>query len=277
MKRTAIVTDSTADIPTDIAQELDIRIVPNIIVIDRQEVVDGIGISREEFYTRLPGMRTFPTTATASPGAYQVLYQQLFEQGFTQIISLHTSSLLSGIYNAASAAARSFRDRVHVIDSGSVSLGLGFQVLTAAEAALTQPLEMLLSMLAELPRRVRVVALLDTLEYLRRSGRVSWARARLGDFFSIKPIVEVKQGKVISLGETRTHIKGIGRLIDYVSGWGAIERLAILHTNTENEARTLLGRLPIPATPPALVVNITSVIGAHVGPNCLGFAALLRW
>ncbi len=130
----AIVTDSTADIPEKLADQYHIQVVPNTIIIDGQSYEDGKGISRQEFYRQLPFMKSFPTTASASSGAYQVTYERLFDQGFTHILSIHASSLLSGIYNAANIAAQHFDGRVDVIDSNQVTLGLGFQVLEAAEA-----------------------------------------------------------------------------------------------------------------------------------------------
>ncbi len=135
MDHIAIVTDSTADIPEELAERHNIHVVPNILVIDGRSVEDGKGISRQEFYTNLPNMKAFPTTATASSGTYHQLYQRLFQEGFSQILSIHAASLLSGIFNAASLAAQAFGECARVIDSHFVTLGLGFQALAAAEAA----------------------------------------------------------------------------------------------------------------------------------------------
>jgi len=221
-------------------------------------------------------MKTFPTTSTASSGTYQQLYQRLFKEGFNQIISIHAASLLSGIFNAASLAAQAFGDYVHVIDSHHVTLGLGFQVLAAAEAALHEPIEDILALIEDVRRRVRVVAMLDTMEYVRRSGRVSWARARLGELLQIKPLVEVRSGHVLSLGGARTHRNGVERLLHLLHNLGKLERLAILHTNAEEEARNFLEKLRPELSTPAFFVNVTTIIGAHVGPNGLGFAAVVR-
>lgn len=274
MNNIAIVTDSTADIPPELLKKYGIHVVPNIIVIGDRSVEDGEGFSRHEFYTALPNMASVPTTSTASPGVYERLYGQLLSGSVDHIVSIHASSLLSGIYNAARLACQPFGDRVHVIDSRNVSLGLGFQVLAAAEATQTRSLTNVISTVLDTRERVRVVAMLDTLEYIRRSGRVSWARARLGELLKIKPFVEVKAGEVFNLGETRTRRKGIRRLLGFLRESVPLERLAILHTNAEDDARNLLFELNslVPAEP--LVVNVTTVIGTHVGPNGLGFAAL---
>lgn len=273
----AIVTDSTCDIPPELVEQLDIHVIPNIVVIDGQELEDRKDISRQEFYERLPDMKQPPTTATASSGAYQELYDELLDQGFEHIVSVHASSQLSGICNAANAAAQGFGKRVHVIDSQNVTLGLGFQAIAAAEAAASgKSLEAILATLESLRPRAHVVAMLDTLEYLRRSGRVSWARARLGNLLRIKPFVEVKSGGVMSLGETRTRRKGIERLHQFLNEQGSLEQLAILHTNAEQDALQFLADLEfhVPADP--LIVNVTTVIGTHVGPNGLGFATVVR-
>lgn len=273
----AIVTDSTADIPHELAEKYRIHIVLNIIVIDGQSLEDGKDISRREFYENLPKMKSTPTTATASQGVYLQLYNTLFDQGYSQIISIHPPPLLSGIFNATSVAAQEFKNRVHVIDSQQVSLGLGFQVLAAAEAIMRgASLEDVLALVENVRSRVRLVAMVDTLEYLRRSGRVSWARARLGGLLRIKPFIEVKTGQILSLGEVRTHRKGVARLLKMLRNLGSLDRLAILHSNAEGEARQLLADLSPQSSTEPLVVNITPIIGSHVGPNGLGFAVVLQ-
>jgi len=278
MMNIAIVTDSTADIPADLIEKHQIHVVPNLVIIDGQALVDGKDISRDEFYLRLPGMKEPPTTSTASSGEYQQLYQNLLELGADQVISVHVSSQFSGIYNAAHTASQEFPGRVYVQDSQSVSMGLGFQVLAAAESiARHATIGEILALLADIRPRVRLIAMLDTLEYVRRSGRVSWARARLGGLLQIKPFIEVREGgKVISLGEARTRSKGIARLKELILGLGELERLAILHTRAEADARQILSELRnrLPFDP--LVINVTTVIGTHVGPNGLGFAAVVK-
>lgn len=273
----AIVTDSTCDIPRELAKQNHIHIVPNIIVIENESIEDGKGFSRQEFYTRLPEMIPLPTTSTASSGSYHALYEKLFNQGANHIISIHAASLLSGIFNAANIAAQDFGERVHVIDSQQVTLGLGFQVLSAAEAVIESfPLEVVLTKIEDVRRRVRVTAMLDTLEYVRRSGRISWARASLSSLLRIKPFVEVKDGVIHRSGEVRTRRKGVARLREILHGLGPLERLAILHTNAEEDARQFLESLDTHPSSESLIVNITTVIGTHVGPNGLGFATVIK-
>jgi len=273
----AIVTDSTADIPADYAERYLIHVIPNIIIIDGKSLEDGVDITRQEFYEKLVSMKTLPTTATASSGMYQQLYERLLGQGAKNILSIHASSLLSGIYNAAHIAAQEFQDRVRVIDSQQLSLGLGFQVLEAARAVSRgESLRAVLSILEDVRSRIRLIAMLDTLEYIHRSGRVSWARARLGNLLRIKPFVEVKNGSVLSLGEARTYQRGVARLRELLLHQGPIEQLAILHTNAEENARRFLSNLPLPLPENPLLVNVTSVIGTHTGPNGIGFTLVKR-
>ncbi len=274
---TAIVTDSTSDIPKDLAEQYDIHIVPNIMVINGQEFEDGKGISREEFYERLPNMDPLPTTATSSSGVYKNLYQHLLNLGYENVVSIHASSLLSGIYNAAHAAAQSFQDLVRIIDSEQVSSGLGFQVLEIAEQlAKGAKLDWVLDHLPAYRKRLHLVAMLDTLDYVRRSGRVSWARAQLGNLLQIKPFIELRDGKVLRFGEVRTRHKGKERLHQILRDLGPLERLAILHTNAEAEALEFLETSAVlPRTQP-IIINVTTIIGVHAGPKALGFTAVTQ-
>lgn len=277
MMKIAFVTDSTADIPESLASDYSIQVIPNLISIDGRSLEDGKGISREAFYEQLPKMKVSPQTGTAAPGIYQQLYRSLLESGADHVFSIHPSSLLSGILNAASGAARLFDGRVETVDSGQVSLGLGFQVLAAAQAAAEgASVERIRGLLADLFHRVKLFAMLDSLEYVRRSGRVSWAQARLGGLFQIKAFVELKYGVVHSIGEARTRTKALKRLEELLQKQGPVEKLAVLHTNAEADARAFAAHLNTGLAGPPLIVNVTTVIGTHVGPNCLGFTVVAR-
>ena len=273
----AIVTDSTADIPAELTEKKNITVVPAILVIDGKSLEDGNGITRQDFYNQLPTMKNPPTTATPSTGTFQRVYEKLFQDGFQSIISIHVSSLLSGICSTAEMAAKAFGSRVKVIDSGQLSLGIGFQVLGAAEAAAKgSNLQNVLQEIESIRQRVKVIAMLDTLEYVRRSGRVSWARARIGSLLNIKPFLEIKDGQVLSRGQVRTRTKGLEYLIEIFEKTGAIEKLAILHTNAEVEAQQLASRLKTSLPDPPLIVNVTTIVGTHVGPNGLGFSTVTK-
>jgi DegV family protein with EDD domain len=274
---TAIVTDSTSDIPAEILKKMNIFQIPVDLTLDDQTYLDGFDLSRNDFYRRLPELEQLPTTAAPSTGIFQQLYASIFKQGFSQIISIHASSILSGIFNAARLAASEFSQPIQVIDSEQISMGLGYQVLAAAEFARKGfSVEMILQELRSILLRVRVFAMLDTFDYIQRSGRVSWAKARLGSILQIKPILELKGGEVLNKGVVRTRGKGIKHLGDILQGLGLIENLAVLHTNAEEDGLYFINQYAPPDIPTPLLVNITTIIGTHVGPNGLGFAAVVK-
>jgi DegV family protein with EDD domain len=271
----SLVTDSTADIPAGLATRHAIEVVPAMVNVDGRSYVDGSGISREEFYNLLPKLAVPPTTSAPSVGDFQLRYERLLKAGAACVLSIHPADKLSGIFNAARLAAQDFGDRVRVLDSGQVSLGLGFQVLMAAEAlARGAVLDQTLAVVEAVGRRARVIALLETIEYVRRSGRVSWARAMIGSLLHIQPLIELRFGIVERLGQARTRAQGILRLTEVLNSWGPLDRLAVLHTNAEAAARQLLEDLKSRVSVPPLLVNVTTAIGTHVGPNCLGLAAV---
>ncbi len=270
-----LVTDSTADVPAEMAGKYGIEIVPALVNIGNQSLADGIDISREEFYSRLPALIPQPTTSSPSVGSIQERYEKLLRAGANFVVSIHPPNELSGIFNAARLAAEAFGERVKVMDSGQVSLGLGFQVIMAAEAAARGAILDEVSGIVEgVRQRVRLAALLDTIEYIHRSGRVSWAAAKIGGLLRLQPLIELRFGIVHRLGLARTRLQGIERLAETLQSWGPLERLAVLHTNAESAARSLLEEVKSRVTPQPLLVNVTTAIGTHVGPNGLGFAAV---
>ncbi len=274
-----IVTDSTADLPAYLIEQHDIQVVPAIVVMEGKEYEDGIAISREEFYIRLPSLHTPPTTAAPSIGDFAAPYETLLTNGCDHILSIHAASQLTTIINAARQAAQEFPHKVTCIDSESLSLGLGFQVLAAAEES-ESGLQSAMEAIESTKRRLQVIAALDTMEYLKRSGRVPGTVAALGGLLSIKPMIELKDGEVKAIGAVRTTKQADERVLNFLLGIGDMDRLAVLHTNAEPRAKQLLAELmnrvrkSIPRD--ILFVNVTSVIGTHVGPNGLGFAAVRK-
>jgi DegV family protein with EDD domain len=272
-----IVTDSTADIPAYLVEEHNIQVVPTILVLEGKEYLDGIGITREDFYTRLPAFRTSPTTAAPSIGDFATAYETLFSQGCDHVISIHPASQLTTIVNVARQAAKEFPNKVTCVDSGSLTLGLGFQVLAAAEEA-EFGLKPALDAIASTRKRLQVSAALDTMEYLRRSGRVPATVAALGGLLSIKPMIELMDGQVKPIGAVRTTSQADDRILNFLLNEGELQRLAVMHTNAEHRARKLLNemmsRVPQSVPREVLFVNVTAVIGTHLGPNGVGFAAV---
>jgi DegV family protein with EDD domain len=274
-----IVTDSTCDIPEYLIEQYEIEVVPSILIIDGKEYADGIGISREEFYKRLPSLQTQPTTAAPSIGDFSARYESFLTRGYDHVLSIHAAGTLTSILNIARQSASEFPDQVTCVDSASLSLGLGFQVIAAAEAA-EMGLQEALDAVESARKRLHVSAALDTMEYLKRSGRVPTAVAMLGSLLSIKPLIELINGEVNAIGAVRTTSQANERMLKFLLEGGVLERLAILHTGAEPRAKEFLNELMQRASQSVprdiLMVNVTTVIGTHVGPNGLGFAAVRK-
>jgi len=270
-----IVTDSTSDISPELVKAYDIQVIPAILVVNGKTMQDGPDISRNEIYRDLPTMKESPTTAAPAIGSFQRVYESLLKNGIDQVISIHVSSTLSSMYNNAVVAAKAIGKQVHVIDSRQVTLGSGFQVLAAAQAARTGlTISEIQNAIIDIRKRVHLVAMLDTLEYAYRSGRISWARSSVASILQIKPFVGVVDGSVLRLGETRTRQKGIERLYKMLNDLGPLDQLAVLHTNAEADALRLMEYFKSAVSNNPLVVNVTTLIGVHVGPNGLGFVAV---
>jgi DegV family protein with EDD domain len=280
-----IVTDSTSDLPAYLIEQHQIQVVPSILVLEGREYKDGIGITREEFYDRLPSLPTPPTTAAPSIGDFLTPYQTLLDAGCDHVLSIHAAAKLTAIFNNARQAAQEFPGKITCVDSGSLSMGLGFQVLAAAEETDNVPvggsgLKSALKAVESTRRRLQVYAALDTMEYLKRSGRVPGLVANLGGLLSIKPMVELMGGEAKPFGAVRTNRQADERMLKLLLEMGEMERLAILHTNAEPRARDLLNelmktvRMSVPRD--ILFVNVTAVIGTHLGPNGIGFAAVRK-
>jgi DegV family protein with EDD domain len=272
-----IVTDSTCDIPAHLVEQHDLEVIPSILVLEGREYIDGRDITRDEFYQRLPDLRTPPTTAAPAMGEYASRYEALLHRGCGQVLSIHAAGKLTSIVDTARLAAREFAGRVTCVDSGSLSLGLGFQVLAAAEAA-EMGEQAALEAIASTQNRLKVNAALDTMEYLRRSGRVPGAVAALGGLLSIKPMISLGEGVVKAIAAVRTTHQADERLMNFLFEAGPLERLAVLHSGLESRARAFLDVLMQKASQSVprdiLLVNVTTVIGTHVGPHGLGFAAV---
>lgn len=272
-----IVTDSTSDLPQYLIEEHGLEVVPSILVLEGEEYADGKGLSREEFYKRLPSLHSPPTTAAPSIGEFSSRYESLLTRGCNHILSIHAAGQLTTILNTARQAAEEFPDKITCIDSGSLSLGLGFQVLAAVESA-EAGLKSALEAIESTRKRLHVSAALDTMEYLRRSGRIPYTVAALGGLLSIKPLIELTDGEVKAIGAVRTTHQANERMLNFLLAGGKLERLAILHTGAETRAKEFLNVVMRKASQNVprniLMVNVTTVIGTHVGPNGLGFAAI---
>jgi DegV family protein with EDD domain len=274
-----IVTDSTSDLPKYLIEQYELEVIPSILVLNGKEYADGIGLSREDFYKQLPSLQTQPTTAAPSIGDFSTRYDSLLTLGCDHVLSIHAAGALTSILNIARQASNEFPNRITVIDSRSLSLGLGFQVLAAAEAA-ELGLQAALDAIESTRKRLHVSAALDTMENLKRSGRVPAAITFFGGLLNIKPLIELTNGEVKAIGAVRTTKQANERMLNFLLQGGELERLAILHTGAEPRAKEFLNvvmQKAIRSMPrDILMVNVTTVIGTHVGPNGLGFAAVRK-
>lgn len=269
-----IVTDSTCDLPAETVARYGISVVPLYINVGDKGYLDGIDITREQFYTRLPGFAHHPTTAVPSMTKFHAMYQALAEEGATQVLSIHISEALSAIVNVARSAARETTSAaVTVLDARQLSLGTGFLVETAARlAAAGHTMEEILSALNDQIKRTYVFAALDTLEYLRRSGRMNRFLAGFGTILQLKPIMKMHDGKP-ETERVRTRDRAMNRLVELLQETGELARVAIVHTNALERVAELRERAAHLLPKGALTVeDITPVIGAHIGPGAVGFA-----
>lgn len=272
-----IVTDSTCDLPHEIIERYGIVVIPMYINIGDDGFRDGIDISRQAFYQQLPEWDTVPTTAAPSIESFRQVYKKLASDGADQILSIHISPSLSATLDVARVAAEQTSVvNVEAFDSQQLSLGTGFLVERAAQLiAQGSPLDEVKSSMLDQIQRTHVVAALDTLEFLQRSGRMNGIMASLGSVLQIKPLLKMFEGQPTS-ERIRTTRRAHERVITLLNEKLPLERFAILHTNAEKEARILFeqiaDRLPFEQI---LAVDITPVIGAHIGPGAIGFACVL--
>lgn len=273
-----IVTDSTCDLPTPVIQDLGITVIPLYINIGDQGYLDGIEISRNEFYSNLASYPIHPTTGTPGPLSFKKAFDELANNGATEIISIHISENLSATIHVARSAAEEYhRIPVTVIDSGQLSIGTGFQVELAARLAREgKPRETILKAIGDLRSRTFVTAGLNTLEFLRRSGRMNRFMTGIGSLLNIKPILTMLNGQPGS-DRVRTSLRAEKRLIHLLEERIPIERFALLHTNAYEKAEQFKEKIKDMLPPGEIFsMDITPVIGAHLGPGAVGYAIVSK-
>ena len=271
-----VVTDSTADIPVEMIASLGITVVPCYVVFGSESYRDGIELTRQQYYDKLLATRTIPSTAAPPPAFYEQVYRRLAEET-DEIVSIHLTSRYSGLYNSAAVAARDVTAaRIAVIDSGQISMGYGWMAVAAAEAAQRGgTLEEIVTLVEAMKPRAWVLAVLDTLEFLRRGGRVDWMVAMIGTLLRVKPMVGVHLGEVKLLERARTLERSVGRLLARVQALGPLERAIVLHANAPELAERVADQLQaiFPSWAP-LIDQAGVAITSHVGPGTVGIACV---
>jgi DegV family protein with EDD domain len=272
-----IVTDSACDLPEEIAAELGIVIVPLTIRFGEEEFVDRRDLSPAEFWKRCAASPTLPETAAPGPGQFEAAYRGLIEDGATGIVCVSLSSALSATMQSARVGADAVGGAVpiEVIDSHSVTLGLGMIALAAAERARDGASTAAVAAAArDLADRTRVWGALDTLENLKKGGRIGGAKALLASVLSIKPIIEVRGGRVEEGGKQRTRSKALQFLLDKVRAAGPLDRVAVLQADAPDVDQFLEQLRPL-APEPIVVGQIGPVVGTHAGRGAIGVAMLV--
>jgi DegV family protein with EDD domain len=269
-----IVTDSTSDLPADLAAEYGIQVVPCYINIGCESYLDAVGLSRAEFYQRLPDYNPLPTTSAPGIGKFVEIYEQLAGEGATDIISIHVHAKFSNLCNAAQLAANTLQHiKVTVVDSMSVSMGIGFIALAGARAARAgASFGEVMAHVRNTIERTHLFAVLDTLEYLRRSGRVNRLMAGLGNLLQVKPVLTLYQGR-LSIEPVRTYRNSFERLAGLLASVSPLQALTLAHAHAPDRLEALRQQIqhlfpPGLATP---VVEVTPIIGTHIGPGAVGF------
>jgi DegV family protein with EDD domain len=267
-----VVTDSSCDLPDEIVERLGIEIVPLTIRFGTEELVDRKELSATEFWRRLESAQKLPETAAPSAGAFETAFRALVADGAEGIVCINLSSKLSATMQSAQVAAKSLADTcpVVVVDSLTASMGVGSLAVSAAQqAAAGSTLDEIVRETTSQRDRTKLFGALDTLEYLRKGGRIGAAQAMLGSMLSIKPVIELRDGIVEEAGKVRTRSKSLRTLADFV-GRQPVERLAVLHGNAPDLDELLdLVQAYVPRDE-IMVGTVGPVIGTHTGPRVIG-------
>jgi DegV family protein with EDD domain len=272
-----IVTDSVADIPAELANELGISIIPVLLRFGEEMYRDGIDITTDEFFEKLKHTSVMPTTTVPSLDLFARTYAGLAEET-DEILVIMLSSQLSGIYNAAvqSAALVEGKSRIEVIDSGCAVMAQGLVVIKAARAAKAgASLDEVVEMVKNDMPRAEIRAAFDTLEYLQRGGRIGRAAALMGSMLKINPIIALKNGQVEPAGRARSRAKALDHLFDFAASYTSIEGMAVEGGDCPEDVENLVERLgKIYPKEHIYRSRVTPVIGTHTGPGLILVAIL---
>lgn len=276
MNKIALITDSTSDLPREIQEKYNIEVLPLHVIYKDAEYRDGVDITPEEVYNSLS--REVPSTSLPSTGKILELFQRLKEEGYRDVLSIHISSGLSGTYSMIKNLEENAKQiglRLHVIDSKSISMGLGFLVIKAAQLIESKtPLNEIIKTLERFKREVKVFFVLKSLEYLKKGGRIGLVEGTLGDMLSIKPIISVNsEGIYYTIAKTRGRKSSIRKLIEIVKGaiGKSRVRVAVMHGNALDEAMEILNSIKDEVNTTYIFAGqVGPVVGVHTGPGLVG-------
>jgi len=267
-----IVTDSTADIPSALAKELGITVVPLYVRFGDETYRDRVDITEDEFYQRLMNDPVHPSTSQPTPQDFANVYRELSQQA-DGVVSIHISSKLSGTFNSALQAKELVAKEcpVEVVDSEMVSMGLGLLAIEAATFVNSgKGLQQVVEEVKKLISSTHVWALFDTLKYLALGGRIGKAKALLGSVLNVKPVLAVKDGEMAPSSQARTRAKGIGMLCDFVNKVNDIQDIAVVHSTTPDEARVLADQIGATFDKDRVrLARLGPALGVHGGPGAL--------
>jgi DegV family protein with EDD domain len=279
MSKVAIITDSTAYIPEDLLKDLNITVAPQVLIWGEETFRDGVDIMPNDFYKRLSTAKVMPSTSQVAIVDMKAAFEKILESGY-DVLGIFISAKLSGTMQSAIQAREMLPkavERITIVDSNSTAMAMGFGVLLAARAAREGGSMTECKNIAEKAREhTGVYFVVDTLEFLRRGGRIGGAQALLGSALNIKPILELRDGRIESVEKVRTKSKAIERMVELVTqrvGHQTPVRLATLHANAESEARAALEAAVLRLQPIETVfASVSPVIGTHAGPGTIGLA-----
>lgn len=280
MRQIGVVTDSTSDVPPDLAAELGISVVPAQVIFGETTYQDGVDLSAQSFYDKMAQSPELPRTSQPPVQAFVETYRRLLDrEGCQAIFSIHLARTLSGTLNAAWAAAQSLPDpsRIEIVDSGQVSMALGWAVVTAARVAKSGATRAQVGAAVQraLPR-LRTVAMIDTLENLYKGGRIRLFSAALGTVLQIKPLVSLQAGEISVWSKVRTRSRALNALVARIQEFGPVEEIAVLHAGVPDLVQVLAGRLR--ETLPGQEMRVMpagSALVSHLGLGAVGACVLL--
>jgi len=281
MAKVMIVTDSTANFPPELVNGHPVVSVPLQVIWGHEIFRDGIDIQPKDFYERLSKDKVMPSTSQVTPEEFKKMYSRLIDEGY-DILSMHISGKLSGTLDSAIQAKKDFPgSKIELVDTLSTSMAMGFQVLSAARmATMGATLAECKTVAERAARNTGVYFVLNTLEFLHRGGRIGGAQAFLGTMLNMKPILELRDGRIEAIERVRTIGKATDRLLDLVEARIKNEqgplRLCVVHGNAEKEGKALLERavkrFPSTLITDAVMSTVGPVLGTHTGPGALGLA-----